>query len=500
MSLSPAINLATVNKRLRAARVTREAGRANFFVLFVLAAAAVAAVLWFRAQWNASDDAAPARPDHTGGLPKTVYEPRTETGTARDVPPRLAGEQLQGVFKRLKKLNPGFDPIAAAEKHRIEGGQVVELSFFSAGVTNLSPVAVLTSLRALTLDGPAANSPLADLSPLRGMSLTRLSVKNTSVADLSPLRGMPLGFLDISGTAVTDLAPLGSMPLTALRLDMTMVQTKRAVQVLLEEIGTLQTINDIPMADFLQRAATSSGLWARTAKPVLDQFTVAVMAMPVDKQLPAVLAKLKELNPNFDGRQQHRIEAGQITELYVSTVGVKDIRPLRALQKLKRLSLSQWTGNGATTRGVVSDLSPLRGMALTMLACHSTDVGDLSPLRGMPLTVLSCGSTQVSDLSPLAGMPLTVLSVDNTPVADLAPLAGMPLTVLWCNKTKVTNLSPLSGMPLKELRCDFDKERDYEVLFNIRTLTKINDTMAVMFWMTAGKPSGATGKRIKKAQ
>ncbi len=97
-------------------------------------------------------------------------------------------------------------------------------------------------------------------------------------------------------------------------------------------------------------------------------------------------------------------------------------------------------------------------------------------------------------------MRLTVLSVDNTPVAALKPLAGTPLTVLWCDRTKVTDYSPLRGMPLTELRCDFDRDRDYEVLHSIRTLTKINDTMAAMFWMTAGQPGGATAKRSKKTQ
>jgi Leucine-rich repeat (LRR) protein len=492
----------TDKKRMgfRNAKTAREAGRAGLVVLLVIAIAVVAAVLWLKMQWERPGRTAPAQPDYIRSVPVTVREPRTQTAPAGSVSPQSAVEKLRSVFSQMQKLNPGFDPVIAGTKHTMEDGQVVELSFSSAGLTNVSPVAALTGLRALTLDGPPAKSPLADLSPLRGMSLTRLSVKNTSVADLSPLRGMPLDFLDISSTAVSDLTPLASMPLTALKLDMTMVRTKRAVQVLLEEIGTLRTINDLPVGDFLQQAATASGLWSRGIKPVEDKFVTAVMAMPVEKQLPVVLAKLKELNPAFDGVQQHKIEAGQITELYLSTANVKDIGPLRALQKLKRLSLSQWAGNNPAARGVVSDLSALRGMALTMLACHSTDVSDLSPLRGMPLTILSCGSTQVSDLSPLTGMRLTVLSVDNTPVSDLAPLAGMPLTVLWCDRTKVTNLSPLSGMPLTELRCDFDRDRDYEVLHSIRTLTKVNDTMAAMFWMTASQPSGAAAKRSKKTQ
>lgn len=58
----------------------------------------------------------------------------------------------------------------------------------------------------------------------------------------------------------------------------------------------------------------------------------------------------------------------------------------------------------------VSDLSPLRGMRLTLLHCDNTSVSDLSPLEGMPLAIQWCGAAQVSDLSPLKGMPLTELS------------------------------------------------------------------------------------------
>lgn len=484
--------------RRRHARRSPVSGRVGLTVLLFIAIVAVAGVLWLKIQWDRAAQTAQTRPGHIRSVPVAIHEPRAEMALARTTAPPRASGSLADVLGRLKKLNPGFDPATAGERHTFEGGQVVELSFSSAGVTNVSPVAALTALRSLALDNPSGEASFADLSPVRGMPLTRLSLKNTRVADLSPLRGMALDYLDISGTAVTNLTHLAGMPLTALRLDMAMVQTKQDMQVLLDQLGALRTINDMPVAEFLQKAATAAGRWARAVKPVEDKFVTAVMAMPAEKQLPAVLAKMKDLNPAFDGVQQHRIEGGQITELYISTVGVDNIAPIRALQKLKRLSLSHWTGNGATTRGAVSDLSPLRGMALTMLACHNTGVSDLSPLRDMPLTILSCGGTQVSDLSPLTGMKLAVLSVDNTPVSDLSPLAGMPLTVLWCDRTKAASLAPLRGMPLKELRCDYDAERDYEVLSSIRTLAKINDTMATMFWMTAGKPS-TTGKRSKKS-
>ena len=76
----------------------------------------------------------------------------------------------------------------------------------------------LTELRVLS-------TPISDLSPLRGMSLTSLIVYGAGgkLSDLSPLEGMPLRELNLSAMGgerlVEDLAPLKGMPLTDLDLD-----------------------------------------------------------------------------------------------------------------------------------------------------------------------------------------------------------------------------------------------------------------------------------------
>ncbi|OHE78963.1 MAG: hypothetical protein A2107_04835, partial [Verrucomicrobia bacterium GWF2_62_7] len=149
-----------------------------------------------------------------------------------------------------------------------------------------------------------------------------------------------------------------------------------------------------------------------------------------------------------------------VTELRFSAVGVTNIVPVKVLTGLKKLMLLPWATN------------------------QKQSLADLAPLQGLPLTMLVCGNTQVSDLTPLKGMPLTILSVDNTPVSDLTPLAGMPLTILWCHGTKVTELSPLAGMPLQELKCDPAVAAQHAALLRgTKTLAKINDTSAALFWM-----------------
>ncbi len=223
---------------------------------------------------------------------------------------------------------------------------------------------------------------------------------------------------------------------------------------------------------------------ARTAPVATDPFSKEVATLPPEQQVARVAAKLKELNPGFDGKETHKIENGAVTELALSTVGVADIGPLKALPWLKTLTLAPPT---ASQKGALSDLSPLKALLLTALYCPNNPISDLSPIRDMPLTTLSVGGTQVNDLSPLTDMKLTVLSFNDTMVSDLSPLAGMPLTVLWCNNTSVTDLSSLLDTPLQEVKCDFVPARDAAILRSIQSLAKINDQTAETFWDRVGK-------------
>src|SRR5205085_1417974 len=120
-----------------------------------------------------------------------------------------------------------------------------------------------------------------------------------------------------------------------------------------------------------------------------------VAALPADRQVEAVTARLKERNPGFDGPVTPRIEDGVVTEVMFLTYHVTDLTPLQALPWLRKLEC-RGTDN---RRGRLADLSPLKGMKLTELDCSNTYVSDLSPLVDMKLALLDIGNTDVSDLS-----------------------------------------------------------------------------------------------------
>jgi serine/threonine protein kinase len=207
-------------------------------------------------------------------------------------------------------------------------------------------------------------------------------------------------------------------------------------------------------------------------KPAVDDaWRKQVGAMLAEEQVKAVAARLKALNPDFDGKVSPTIEGGVVTRLTLNTDNVTVISPVRALTGLQMLQCD----GSVPRKGRLADLSPLVGMKLTFLSCTHTKVADLSPLvdrktlthldcaatsvsnlshlKNLKLTRFSCAATQVSDLSPLAGMKLTDLNCSFTRVSDLSPLKGMPLTFLNCGSTRVSDLSPLKDMELTILSC-----------------------------------------------
>ncbi len=244
-----------------------------------------------------------------------------------------------------------------------------------------------------------------------------------------------------------------------------------------------------------------------------------VAALSAAEQVKAVGARLKELNPSFDGALVPTIENGVVRELGFNTDDVTDISPVRGLTRLRALKcsgfgdrnspltdLSPLSGLPLRTlvlaKGELFDLSPLRGVPLTEFSCYGTRVTDISPLKGMKLRVLNCDGIHVSDLSPLKGMPLeklvlpakaedltvfagmttlehlyfegttisdlsplkglrlNTLTMCSNPVSDLSPLKGMKLTFLHAGSTLISELAPLNGMPLTHLNCARTKVTD----------------------------------------
>jgi serine/threonine protein kinase len=233
-----------------------------------------------------------------------------------------------------------------------------------------------------------------------------------------------------------------------------------------------------PGSPLVPAGGTDSG-GARPLSADAARWERSVADLPAEEQVQAVAARLKQLNPGFDGAVTPTFADGVVTGLQFSSMEVTDLSPVRALRGLKSLNCRGVEGDGK-----LADLAPLRGMQLTTLICNNTRVADLSPLRGMRLKELAVHHTRVADLTPLADMPLEHLNCSHTSVADLSTLKGRRLVTLYLDGTPVADLSPLTGMPLKILNCRgyrLQAKRDGDVLRSLDQLESINGEPAADF-------------------
>lgn len=255
----------------------------------------------------------------------------------------------------------------------------------------------------------------------------------------------------IIGGTLADLSPL--LALEHLKqLNYLAFDPERDAPVL-SRMTSLEKIN--------QESAASYRLAYPVGKPphgVSDQWLQAVANLPLKARTAAVVEKLQELNPNFDGKYAFRD-----TDLYLKfdSRAVTDLSPLKALPELQQLDCSVPFPHHSW----LSDLSPLSGILLTRLVCERTRVADLSPLKDMPLTQLKLANNPVKDLSPLEGMPLRNLDLFQCrQVTDLSPLTGAPLQRLVLQDVPVSDLAPLRDAPLDFLNIGWTRVTDISVL------------------------------------
>lgn len=432
----------------------------------------------------------------------------------RSVAAMTADEQVQAVRARLLELNPESDGNITPT---IENDTVAVLAFHSDYVQDITPLRSLKHLRKLAIYGAKTEAQrLSDLSPLKGMQLTDLNVDHNKIADLTPLSGMPLTRLSLWQYRGSDLTPLKGMPLTWLnigggkqQLDLSPLAGMPLAYLCVNwsqvsDFGPLQNLplkelecSNTPLTDaglvslkackqlatvsLFSTQVTAAGitdlqkslpnckvidrdpLLAKTPMASPEAWIKAVSAMPAAEQVKAFSARMKELNPGFDGKVEPTISEDVVTGLRFETEHVSDISPVAAFTKLTVFECCGDFSNYGKL-GLLKDLSPLKGLPLRVFRCISAPISNLSPLRGMPLSEINVERTFVSDLSPLEGMPLRSLNIYTTPVSNLTPLRGLPLELLQATGTQVADLSPLEGMQLQVLHCVATAVRDLSPL------------------------------------
>lgn len=191
----------------------------------------------------------------------------------------------------------------------------------------------------------------------------------------------------------------------------------------------------------------------------------------------------------------HVAELAAIPQRFRLSLWVKDVD--LALWDAARLNVSGLDLRGAYSN--LSDASPLAGWAnLQRLDLGSTGISDVSPLRGLALELLHIGETKVADLTPIAGMStlrhlrlmrlmhadlapvwgltgLEHLDLAFTRVSDLAPLRALTrLRTLDLWGTRVASFEPLVDLPLEQVSANHAVVPDLAPLARIKTLRALS--------------------------
>ena len=137
----------------------------------------------------------------------------------------------------------------------------------------------------------------------------------------------------------------------------------------------------------------------------LPPFTAAdvkrIAALPAEQQVEEVRKELVRRNLGFDGKLEHKIEDGVVTEFSIVADQVTDIAPIRVFNALRVLDCGgTWTNKA---NGLIANLTPLEGMNLAglthlNLACTKVSDAGLAYFKDCKdLKFLDLDGTKVSD-------------------------------------------------------------------------------------------------------
>jgi len=244
-------------------------------------------------------------------------------------------DEAEAVIRKLRECNGG----AGEWEYEIEDDRIVSMSGKGGDAQHLDPLKGLR-LSSLSITGCGE---LWDLSPLRGMPLTDLTVASGRLQDLSPLQGMPLKRLTIrGGEDLTDISALQGMPLESLTLEAWLLRD-------------LSGLRDLPL----------TRLWLRCGNP--DISPLATLSRLRSLQL--LTYSLGTLEP---------LRGLKIEHLVVSGGWLSNLYPLSGMP-LTSLDLA-WCPT-------VTGLAPLKHLPLQEFHLRRTwpQIVDPSPVEHLPI-------------------------------------------------------------------------------------------------------------------
>ena len=380
------------------------------------------------------------------GLPKQQYlsqrvQMRKEIDDFAQPAKSLAMDAVfQWVGEKLTKLNPGygdFEAIRGGISHgrtsiSLDGGQLTIL--YAVGLRDLSPLRVLEFQQLLFSAANDMGGPnLYDLSPLKGLPITHLSVAGVPLTDLGPISELPLESLEVSMAPLRNLDPVSNLKLRELRLPRTFVSDlTRLAKMPLEkldvsrtEVRDLTPLNQLELKELFCARTNVSSVAPLAGQPLKSlSLATRVASLKPLKDLPlesleynvclyrasdeAVVRSLalKKINQVEPSQFWAEIEKRKKEhEEFFTAVGKLPIdqQMVRVIEKIKRRDVDCEL---VQTAGAITEAS------ISGLGNHRfTELWPLIALKDLKAIKLS-GLAPLTDLGPLLKLQIEELTIE----------------------------------------------------------------------------------------
>ena len=340
------------------------------------------------------------------------------------------------------------------------------LSLAQNTIPDIGPLANLKKLRRLHL----RHNQIVDILPLAGLTqLWELAIEGNPITDLTPLSELNLRELDISNNPLIDLRPLAHIrSLEGLFLERSRITDIRPIS----GLRNLRTL-DIRYND-IEDLRPISGLTALQTlliqgNPVTDFTPLAALNL-THLKYDASLEAIQEIDtaaawmPDPALRTTVRGELGLLPDVPLTKERVLQLQVLNAAEKsIHNITGLEFAANLREldlNRNPIRDLRPLESLRkldslnLSGISPNAPNL-DLRPLTALiNLETLSLENSRISDVRPLAGLKrLQILDIRYNAIENIQSLAGLvALRRLWIQGNPTRDFSPLSGLPLTDFR------------------------------------------------
>ncbi len=297
----------------------------------------------------------------------------------------------------------------------------------------------------------ASGESVRDLSVLKDIPISSLTLNNAAPQDFTPIREMRLNRLHLRDCRIPDPSPLAGLPLTEL------VFTNIP-------LGSIDFLKPMKLKNL---TLYNCGIDTLSALGGMKLETLNISRNRISDLSPLRGMPLQTLHASYNQiRSLLPLYGMPLKELNLSGNRIEDLLPLTG-QPIAELNLS---GNR------ISDLSPLRGMPLRKLNVECNEIESLLPLENSTeLETLYAMRNRISDLHALKRMKkLTRLNIGDNRIFDLKALSECTeLVHLLAPRNSILDLQPLSRLTrLETLNCSDNPIHELDPLnaLNLTTL------------------------------